>query len=154
MVSSNATGASLALAPILVLWQAGPRLGVAFHDRPLRGFPRQLLERLGQVGAVMEQEHSPRALGEQKRHQWRVSLGGVALPTCEYKVVGPIVGRLASPWAHMVERDGVGRNLGAAVCAHRTMLGEKPLTVRLLAATFGAAKRSGSSGAGWIAPAI
>lgn len=123
------------------------------QQRALRRLPGQLLQRLREVRAIVQQEHAARALGQEEGHERRVRLGRVAVAAGEHQVVRAVVGRLAAPRAHMVEGDGIGGDFGAAVGADGAVLGEEPLSVRLLAATFGTTKCGGSSGAGWIAPA-
>ncbi len=113
---------------------AGARLAILLEDRSLGRLPRDVLQRLGQVVAIVEQEDPATALGQEERHERRVSLGCIAFTACEYEVVGTVVGRLAAPRTHMIEGNEFGRGLDAAVRAHRTMLREKPLTMRLHAA--------------------
>lgn len=58
----------------------------------MTGIGCQLLQWIGEMLSVMQQEYPSRSPGHQKRQQGRIRLGSVALPTAEHKVVGTIIG--------------------------------------------------------------
>ena len=119
---------------------SSPCFSVPRQERSLRCLASQLPERLRKVLPVVKQEYPPRALLHQERHQRRVRLGRVAVAAGEDQIVRAVVRRLSPAGTDMVQRDDLGWGLGAAIGAHRTVLGEKPITVRLHGATRGAAK--------------
>ena len=102
-----------------------------FQQRPLRCLSGQVLERIGQVIAVMEEIYSARALLKQEREERGIRLGGVAGDTGQHQVIRPVVGRLASTRPHMVQRDDVRGCRLAAIGANRAVTLEEPLAMRL-----------------------
>jgi hypothetical protein len=80
---------------------------LSFEKRPLRRLSSQVLQRIGQVIAVVKQVDAPGALLQQEREQGGIRLGGVTRDAGEYQVIGSIVRGLASARADMVKRDHV-----------------------------------------------
>lgn len=107
----------------------GRRWGLRRHDRPLRRLPDQLLERIREVVAIVEEEHAPRTALHQEGHQRRIGLRGVAVTAGEHEIVGPVVGRLPFAGPHVIERDGVLGSFGAAIGTDRPVLQEQPITM-------------------------
>ena len=81
--------------------------------------------------AVVQQEHAAGALLHQEGDQRSIRLGRVALPAGEDQIVRAIVGGLPTAGTDMVQRDRLGRRLGPAIGAHRTVLFEEPIAVGL-----------------------
>ena len=81
---------------------------LGFEQRPLRRLPRQILQGIGEVVAIMEQVDPTGTLLQQKREERRIGFRGVAGNAGENQVVGPVIGRLAAPGTHVVKRDDVG----------------------------------------------
>jgi len=94
----------------------------------------------------VQQEHAAASLGQEERHEGRIRLRRVALAAGEDQIVRTVVCRLAAAGPHVIEGDEFGRGFDAAISAHRTMLREEPLTMRLHAAPGRAVKHGGSSG--------
>jgi hypothetical protein len=109
--------------------------------RPFRRLSRELPEGLGEVLSIVQEEHPAGPALHEKRDQRRVGLGRVAVPAGEDQVVGPVVRGLTAAGANMVQGDGLGARLGAAIGAHRSMLGQKPIAMRLHGATGRTAER-------------
>src|SRR5215213_5470587 len=101
------------------------------QHRAFGRLPGQLLERLREVLAIVQEIDAAGALLHQKGDQRGIGLGRVALPTGEDQIVRTVVGGLPTAGTNMIQRDDVGRRLGAAVGAHRTMKVEEPIAVRL-----------------------
>jgi hypothetical protein len=74
--------------------------------------------------SVVQQEDPTRSPLHQESDQRGVGLGRVAVSAGQNQVVGTVIGRLTPARPDMVEGDGFVARLGAAIRAHRTMLGE------------------------------
>ncbi len=98
-------------------------------NRPLRRLARQFLQRLRQMLAVVKEEYASRALLHEERDEGSVRLGRVTIAAGEDQVVGAVVGVLTAARPDMVERNGLGRRLDAAIGADRAVFGEEPLTM-------------------------
>lgn len=101
------------------------------EDRPFRRLPGELPEGLRQVLSVVEKEHPPRPLLHEESDQRRVGLGRITIAAGQDQIVRPIVRGLPAAGPDVVQGDYVGRGLGPAVAAHRAVLAQEPLAVRL-----------------------
>ena len=97
-------------------------------------------KRLREVFPVVQEEHPARAALHEKRDQRRVRLGRVAVPAGEDQIVRPVVRGLAATGTNVVQGDCLRRGLGAAIGAHRAMLCQKPIAMRLHGSTGGTAE--------------
>ena len=111
-----------------------------FEQRPLRRLSRQILERIGEMVAVVQEVDAAGSLLEQKGQEGRIGLGRVAWDAGQDQVVRPVIGRLSPPGPHVVEGDPLGPGLEPAVGADRAMLFQQPFTMLGVGSTTGPAK--------------
>src|SRR5258705_13221639 len=105
------------------------RQSVLRQHRPLGRLSGQLLERLREVLTVVQEVDAAGALLHQKGYQRGIRLGRVALPASQNQIVRAIVGGLPTAGTNVIQGDDVGRRLGPAIGAHRTVEVEEPIAV-------------------------
>ena len=91
--------------------------------------------------SVVEEEHPAGPALHEKRDQRRVGLGRVAVPAGEDQIVRPIVRGLAATGTNVIQGDRLRARFGAAISAHRAVLGQEPIAMRLHGATGRTAER-------------
>ena len=105
---------------------------VGRQQGPLGHFLNDLLDSIGEMIAIVEQEDSPAPPSQEEREERHVGLGRIAGRAGEDQVVGPIVGRLPSSGANVVQGDVLQTDRDPAVGADRSVLGEQPVSVGLV----------------------
>lgn len=119
------------------------------QQRPLTGIPRELLQRIGEMFTVMQQEDTTGSARHQEGKERGVGLGGVARAAGEDQIVRAIIGRLAAAGPNMIEGDGLHWHARATIGTDRAVLLEEPFTVRTVGAAGGSteARTAGSAAA-------
>src|ERR1051325_4552855 len=114
------------------------------QQRPLGHLPHDLLDPFREMVAVVKQEHSTGATGEQEGQERHVRLRGIAGGTGEDQVFRPVVRGLPLPGPDVVEGHVIDRNGPATVGADRAVLREQPVAVGLVRPPAGSAQGLGS----------
>src|SRR5690606_33039589 len=114
------------MAPVAVpggVHALGPRRG---EELPLPGLAHQVLDPVGKMLAVVQQEHATGAALRDESDERGVRLGGSGGLAGDDQVVRPVIGRLTLAGIDMVQRGTVLGNLDSTVGADGAILVNQP----------------------------